>query len=90
MASVTSSVPPSVDALPAGASHAWPGKVANAGHLDLLGTPALVRLAHVRGGLDRRDELEDQVANTGDADDRGGDVAQNKVMQEDGADEDVD
>lgn len=58
--------------------------------LDLLGAPALVRLAHIGGRLDRRNELQHQVSNTSDADDGGGDLAEDVVVEKDAADEDVD
>ena len=56
----------------------------------LLGAPASVGLAHVGGRLDGRDELEDDVDDTDQADDRAGDDAQDAVVEQDGADEDVD
>lgn len=62
----------------------------DASHLDLLGTPALVGLAHVGRRLDGGDELEDKVGNTGDTDDGGGDLTQDVVVEENAADEDVD
>lgn len=58
--------------------------------LDLLGTPALVGLAHVGRGLDGGDELECDVGDADEADDGAGDDAQNVIGEEDGADEDVD
>lgn len=58
--------------------------------LDLLGTPAGVGLAHVGGGLDGRDELEDGVADTDQADDGAGNDAEDAAAEEDGSDEDVD
>jgi hypothetical protein len=62
----------------------------DASHLDLLGTPALVGLAHVGGGFDGGNELEDDVADTGDADDGGGNLTQDVSVKDDAADEDVD
>lgn len=58
--------------------------------LDLLRSPAGVRLTHVCGGFDGRDELEGDVGNTDNTDDGAGDLAQDVVVEEDGADEDVD
>lgn len=58
--------------------------------LDLLSTPTLIRLAHVRRRLDGGNELEDEVANTDETDDGAGNVTQHPVVQQDGADEDVD
>lgn len=46
---------------PSGITQATPCGSAAEGFLDLLGSPALVRLTHVRRRLDGRDELEDQV-----------------------------
>lgn len=58
--------------------------------LDLLSTPALVRLAHVRRRLDGRDELQGHVSDTGEANQGGGDDAEHVVVQQNGANEDVD
>lgn len=58
--------------------------------LDLLSTPALVGLAHVGGGLNGRNELQDQVTDTGDADNRGGNLAQDVAVQQNAADKDID
>lgn len=58
--------------------------------LDLLSTPTLVRLAHVGGRLDGGDELQHHVGNTSDADDRGGDLAEDVAVQNDAANEDID
>lgn len=58
-------------------------------HLDLLGAPALVGLAHVGGGLDGGDELEGDVADADDADDGARDDAQHVVVQQDATHEDV-
>lgn len=58
--------------------------------LDLLGAPAGVGLAHVGGRLDGRDELEDGVADTDQADDGAGNDAEDAAAEEDGSDEDVD
>ena len=60
------------------------------GQLDLLGAPALVGLAHVRGGLDRGNEFQSQVADTDETDKRTGNVAQDVTVQHDRSDEDVD
>lgn len=56
--------------------------------LDLLGTPAGIGLAHIARGLDRRDELEDDIADADASDDGTRDVldcpaAQNKAAKED-------
>lgn len=58
--------------------------------LDLLGTPAGVGLAHVGRGLDGRDELEDGVADTDQADDGAGNDAEDAAAEEDGSDENID
>lgn len=55
----------------------------------MLGTPAGVGLAHVGGRLDGRDELEDGVADTDQADDGAGNDAEDAAAKEDGSDEDV-
>ena len=56
----------------------------------LLRAPAGVGLAHVGGRLDGGDELEDDIDDADQADDRAGDDAQDAIVEEDGADEDVD
>lgn len=58
-------------------------------HLHLFGAPASVGLAHVGRRLDGGDELENDVADTNEADDGAGEDAQDAVVQEDGADKDV-
>ena len=58
--------------------------------LNLLGTPALVALAHVRGGLDRGNKLQGQVAHADESDDRASNVAQHVVVQQNRTNEDVD
>lgn len=58
--------------------------------LHLLGSPALVGLAHIRRRLDGRDVLEGNVDDADDGDDGAGDLAQNVVVEEDGADKDID
>lgn len=60
------------------------------GSLDLLGTPALVGFAHVRRWLDRRNELEGDVSETDEGDQRTINDAQHMVVQQNGTDEDVD
>jgi hypothetical protein len=60
------------------------------GNLDLLGTPALVRFAHVRRRLNRGDELEGDVCKTDEGDQRTVNDAQHVVVQQNGTDEDVD
>lgn len=57
--------------------------------LHLLCAPAGVGLPHVGGRLDRRDELEDNVANTDEADNGARDDAQHAAVQQDRAYEDV-
>jgi len=59
-------------------------------HLDLLGTPTLIGLAHVGWRLDGGDELEDEVGNTGDTDDGSSDLTQDVAVEDNAADEDVD
>lgn len=59
-------------------------------NLDLLGTPALVSFAHVRRGLDRGDELEGDVSETDEGDQRTINDAQHVVVQQNGTDKDVD
>ena len=61
-----------------------------ASSLDLLGAPAGVGLAHVRGGLDRGNELEDSVGNTDNADNGAGNDTEDVVVEQDGANKDVD
>lgn len=59
--------------------------------LHLLGAPpGGLSLAHVAGGLDRGDELEDDVAEADDAHDAAGDVADDLLAEEEAAEEDVD
>jgi hypothetical protein len=58
--------------------------------LDLLSAPASIRLAHVRGGLDGRDELEGDVGDADDADDGAGNDPDDAVVQKDAANKDVD
>lgn len=58
--------------------------------LDLLSTPTLVRFAHVRRGLNGGNELEDEVADTDETDNGAGNVTQHQIVQQDGANEDVD
>ena len=49
--------------------------------LDLLGSPSNVRLAHVWWWFDRRNELESDVPETDDANDRTGDDAEDVSFQ---------
>jgi hypothetical protein len=58
--------------------------------LDLLSAPASVRLPHVGGRLDGGDELEGDVADTDQADDRTGNDPEDMVVEKDAADKDVD
>ena len=58
--------------------------------IHLLGTPALVGLAHVRWGFDGWDEFQHQVSDTGEANKRTGNVPQHAVMQQDRSDKDID
>jgi hypothetical protein len=58
--------------------------------LDLLGAPAGIGFAHVRGRLDGRNELEDDIGETDDADDGAGNDTEDAAAEDDGADEDVD
>lgn len=62
----------------------------DARRLDLLSAPSLVRLAHVGRRLNRRNELEHDVSDTNDTDNGGSNLAQNGVVEQDTADEDVD
>ena len=57
--------------------------------LHLLGSPAGVGFAHVGGRLDLGNELENDVSQTDEADDRAGNDAKDLGIEEDGADEDV-
>lgn len=60
-------------------------------HLDLLSTPAGIRLAHVRGGFDRGDELEGGVRDTDEADNGAADDLPDRAgVENNDADEDVD
>lgn len=58
--------------------------------IHLLSTPALVSLAHVRWGLDRRNELQSQVSETDEANNRTGNVPQHTVVQQERSDKDID
>lgn len=58
--------------------------------VHLLGTPALVGLAHVRRGLDGRDEFEHQVSDTDEANNGPGNVPQHMVVQHNRSGEDID
>jgi hypothetical protein len=58
--------------------------------LNLLSAPTRVGVAHVRWGLDGRDVLEDDVAEADQADDGAGDILEPALVEDDGADEDVD
>lgn len=59
--------------------------------LNLLGAPTGIRLAHVRRGLDRRDELERSVRDADEADDgTADDLPDGSGLEDDDADEDVD
>lgn len=60
------------------------------GHLDLLGSPALVGFAHVGWGLNGGNEFQYEVADTNYSNNRSGDFAKDVVMQQQTADEDVD
>ena len=75
-------------------SSSWTRKPTHAAadaSLHLLGAPpGGLSLAHVAGGLDRRDELEDDVAEADDAHDAAGDVADDLLAEEEAAEEDVD
>jgi hypothetical protein len=58
--------------------------------LDLLSTPASdLSLAHVAGGFNGRHKLEDDVSDTGDANNATGNVHQDGLAKEESADEDV-
>lgn len=57
--------------------------------LHLLGTPTGVGLPHVGRRLNRRDELQDDIADTDETDDGASDDAQHTVMQQNRADKDV-
>jgi len=67
------------DAYPNWDDRNWSLPIAE-GNLDLLGTPALVSLAHVGGRLDGGDELEGDVSETDEADQRAVDDAQHVVV----------
>lgn len=57
--------------------------------LDLFGAPAGVRIPHVGGRLNRRDELERNVTDSDQADERAGDVVLPARGHDRGSDEDV-
>jgi hypothetical protein len=57
--------------------------------LDALGAPASVGLAHVGGGFNRRDKLEDNVDDADDADNRTRDDPPIWVPEDQAAEEDV-
>lgn len=57
--------------------------------LDLLSAPPRIGVPHVCWGLDRRDELENDVADADDADDGARHVLNPAVGKDNGADEDV-
>lgn len=64
-------------------------------HLDLLAihllsTPALVGLAHVRRGLNGRNELQSKVSDADEANNRTGNVPQHTVVQQKRSNEDID
>lgn len=58
--------------------------------LDLLGAPTSIGLAHVRRGLNRRNELKGNVADTNQTDNRASDDVENLVVEQDAADKNVD
>ena len=59
--------------------------------LDLFGAPPGIRLAHVRGRLDGRDELKGSVRDANEPDDGTPDDLPRRVaVEDDDADEDVD
>jgi len=53
----------------------------------LLSTPATVSLSHVGRGLDRRNELEDDIANTDNANENSKDDVKGVAVKKDGAGE---
>jgi hypothetical protein len=59
-------------------------------YLDLLSTPALVGLAHVGRRLNGRDELESDISDTDQANQRAVDDAQDVIVEQNGSDENVD
>jgi hypothetical protein len=59
-------------------------------HLHLLSAPPGLSLTHTRRRLDARDELKGGVRDTYSAYDSAKDIAQDMVVEEDCADEDVD
>lgn len=59
-------------------------------YLDLLGAPAAIGLSHAARGFDEGDELETNVANSGNTDDATSNVANGLVAKEKASDEDVD
>lgn len=69
---------------------AWAAAEGEERCLHLLGSPTSVGFAHVGGWLDLGDELENDVRDADNADDRAGDDAQDVIAEEDGANEDVD
>jgi len=73
-----------------GLRRALSGQALLIGALDLLGTPASVLgFAHVAGGLNGGKELEGDICDTGDSDDATGNLADNQLAEEQGAEEDV-
>lgn len=57
---------------------------------NLLGAPALVGLTHVGRGFDRRDEFQDDVTDTKDADNRCSNVLQDVAVENETPDKDID
>lgn len=58
--------------------------------LDLFRTPALVGLTHVGGRFDGRNEVQDNISQTDEPNDRTRNVSQHVTVQQDRSNEDVD
>lgn len=67
----------------------YTARVDAGGRLDLLRTPAPIRLAHILWRLNTRDELEHHVNQADYPDDRAEDDVHGVVLEQDGAAEDV-
>src|SRR5690349_25140019 len=57
--------------------------------LHLLCTPSCIRLTHVGRWLNRRDEFQDGISYPNNANDGAKDIAEDMVVEEDGANKDI-